>query len=334
MIFYFSGTGNSNYVAKRIADALGDEIVNLNDRIKAGDTSPVETGERVIIVTPTYAWRIPRIVRDWLLKTELRGARLAWFVMTCGSEIGNAGRYNRELCVEKAISCMGTAQIVMPENYIAMFAAPQADAAREIVAKAEPKEWQFQTDFSELHTEFPELVDADGVGWFLRHVLRAAGFMLAHPEKVRSTSLKYAEVIRSKFVAAWRSRVMQYQIPIFASQTKGAWTLRFDDVLADALELGPLRREGPELPLGLTEKVTTALPKEIPSEVVCTLIRYYLANRQDDCEWVVLPVANFDAYFGDTSFSKKYLPKIPLEIMERSIAFGISRYRITEEYLP
>ena len=51
MILYFSGTGNSKYVAKRIADALGDEIVNLNDRIKSSDTSPVETGERVIIVT-------------------------------------------------------------------------------------------------------------------------------------------------------------------------------------------------------------------------------------------------------------------------------------------
>ena len=138
MILFFSGTGNSNYVAKRIADALGDEIVNLNARIKASDTSSIETGERVIIVTPTYAWRIPRVVRDWLLKTELRGAKQAWFVMTCGSEIGNADRYNRELCTEKAISCMGTAQIVMPENYIAMFAAPQADAAREIVAKAEP----------------------------------------------------------------------------------------------------------------------------------------------------------------------------------------------------
>lgn len=33
---------------------------------------------------------------------------------------------------------MGTAQIVMPENYIAMFSAPQADEARQIVAKAEP----------------------------------------------------------------------------------------------------------------------------------------------------------------------------------------------------
>ena len=138
MILYFSGTGNSKYVAKRIADALGDALVNLNDRIKAGDTSPVETGERVIIVTPTYAWRIPRVVCDWLRKTELRGAKQVWFVMTCGSEIGNADKYNRELCAEKPISCMGTAQIVMPENYIAMFSAPQADKARQIVAQAEP----------------------------------------------------------------------------------------------------------------------------------------------------------------------------------------------------
>ena len=138
MILYFSGTGNSKYVAKRIADAPGDALVNLNDRIKASDTSSVETGERVIIVTPTYAWRIPRVVRDWLLKTELHGAKNVWFVMTCGSEIGNANKYNRDLCAEKAISCMGTAQIVMPENYIAMFSAPQADEARQIVAKAEP----------------------------------------------------------------------------------------------------------------------------------------------------------------------------------------------------
>ena len=138
MILYFSGTGNSKYVAKRIADALGDEIVNLNDRIKSSDTSPVETGERLIVVTPTYAWRIPRVVRDWLRKTEPRGARLAWFVMTCGGEIGNTDKYNRELCTEKGLSCMGTTQIVMPENYIAMFSAPQADEARQIVAKAEP----------------------------------------------------------------------------------------------------------------------------------------------------------------------------------------------------
>ena len=138
MVFYFTGTGNSGYAARRIADGLGEPLLCLNDRIKAGDTAPVETGEQLVIVTPTYAWRIPRIVEDWLLHTELTGAKRAWFVMTCGSEIGNADKYNREFCTEKAIFCMGTAQIVMPENYIAMFSAPQADKARQIVAKAEP----------------------------------------------------------------------------------------------------------------------------------------------------------------------------------------------------
>ena len=138
MILYFSGTGNSKYVAQRIADALGDTLFNMNDRIKARDSSPIETGERIVFVTPTYAWRIPRIVQDWLLKTDLIGAKRAWFVMTCGSEIGDADRYNRRLCQAKSLAFMGTAQIVMPENYIAMFKVPQADEARQIIKRAEP----------------------------------------------------------------------------------------------------------------------------------------------------------------------------------------------------
>lgn len=138
MILYFSGTGNSKYAAQRIADGLGDTLCSMNERIKAGDTSPVETGSRLVIVTPTYAWRIPRLVRDWLLHTELHGATQVWFVMTCGSEIGDADRYNRRLCQAKGLACMGTAQIVMPENFIAMFNAPTVEEARRIVAKAEP----------------------------------------------------------------------------------------------------------------------------------------------------------------------------------------------------
>ena len=139
MVLYFTGTGNTRYIAKRIAEALGDELLSTNDRIKAGDTSPVTTDGRLVIVTPTYAWRIPHIVRDWLLKTDFLNAKQAWFVMDCGSEIGNAAGYNRALCREKQLAYMGTAQIVMPENYIAMFNAPQADKARQIVARAEPE---------------------------------------------------------------------------------------------------------------------------------------------------------------------------------------------------
>ena len=49
----------------------------------------------------------------------------------------------------------------------------------------------------------------------------SADFMLTHPEKVRSTSLKYAEVIRSKFAAAWRSKVTAVSDPDFCVPNQG-----------------------------------------------------------------------------------------------------------------
>lgn len=138
MVLCFSGTGNSRYMARRIAEGLQDEITDLNAKIKANDNSPIRTERDVIVVAPTYAWRIPRIVEDWLSKTELAGAERMWFVMDCGSEIGNAAKYNRRLADQKHLRYMGTAQIVMPENYIAMFGVPQTEEARKIVEKAEP----------------------------------------------------------------------------------------------------------------------------------------------------------------------------------------------------
>ena len=80
----------------------------------------------------------PRVVSEWLGKTTLTGAERIWFVMDCGSEIGNAAKYNRQLAAQKQLQYMGTAQIIMPENYIAMFNAPQKEQARSIVEQAEP----------------------------------------------------------------------------------------------------------------------------------------------------------------------------------------------------
>ncbi len=138
MIFCFSGTGNSRYIARRISEALQDEVMDLNEKIKANDNSPIQAGRDVVVVTPTYAWRIPRIVSCWLSETILVGAERVWFVMNCGGEIGNAAKYNRQLAEQKKLRYMGTAQILMPENYIAMFGAPQVAVAEKIVEKAEP----------------------------------------------------------------------------------------------------------------------------------------------------------------------------------------------------
>lgn len=55
MIFCFSGTGNSRYIAKRIANELHENIIDLNEKIKTNNYSSIETGNDIILVVPTYA---------------------------------------------------------------------------------------------------------------------------------------------------------------------------------------------------------------------------------------------------------------------------------------
>ena len=87
MVVYFSGTGNSKYVAERIAGSLQEKLICMNERIKSGDTGSVKTRENLVVVVPTYAWRIPRVVSDWIGQTEFVGAKNVWYVMSCGKSI-------------------------------------------------------------------------------------------------------------------------------------------------------------------------------------------------------------------------------------------------------
>ena len=105
--------------------------------------------------------------------------------------------------------------------------------------------------------------------------------------------------------------------------------LRFDDILADALEFGSLRKDEIDLSPEDIQVVTAFTPKDIPTEVIHTLIAYYRANKPEDSDWVVLPVASFDAYFGSTNFSHKWLVKIPDTILTREKqSFGVCRFRV------
>ena len=125
MIFYFSGTGNSEYAAKRIAEILGEPAVFLNDKIKEKEGAAVKQEERLVFVLPTYGWRIPRLVEAWIQRARFKGPHKVYFVMTCGGGVGNAEKYLKRLCEQKNFIYMGCAEIVMPENYIAMYPAPE-----------------------------------------------------------------------------------------------------------------------------------------------------------------------------------------------------------------
>lgn len=138
MILYFSATGNSEYAAKRIGRDIDDEATNLFEKIRNRDYSEMHSDRPWIVVTPAYAWRIPRILQEWLENTTLSGNRDIYFVMTCGQCIGNAGRYLEKLCAAKKLNYLGCTAVTMPENYIAMFAVPAMAESLEILQRAEP----------------------------------------------------------------------------------------------------------------------------------------------------------------------------------------------------
>lgn len=138
MIAYFTGTGNSRYCAKALADHLHDECMDLFPYIRGSRVLEIFSTQPWVFVTPTYSWQLPHVVAELIRRSCFSGSRDVYFVMTCGSDIGNAAVYNQRLCEEKNLQYRGTLPVIMPENYIAMFSAPEQDEAVKIISAARP----------------------------------------------------------------------------------------------------------------------------------------------------------------------------------------------------
>ena len=66
MIFYFSATGNCKYAAQRIAASTVEAIHSITECVKQQQYHFSSDNGTVGIITPTYAWGLPSIVRDFL----------------------------------------------------------------------------------------------------------------------------------------------------------------------------------------------------------------------------------------------------------------------------
>jgi ferredoxin len=138
VILCFSGTGNSLYTAKFIAKIIDDKIESINELIRNNSKEKILSDKPFIFICPTYAWRIPNIVDKYIKKTVFEGNNKAYFILTCGGETGNAIYYIKKTCLEKGLEFMGFSSVVMPENYILMFDAPDKIKAKEIIQKSVP----------------------------------------------------------------------------------------------------------------------------------------------------------------------------------------------------
>ena len=195
------------------------------------------------------------------------------------------------------------------------------------------EDWKANTNFNHLHTEFPDLVDEEGRGWFYRHVHNICDFVKNNPDSVSKTTVSKCELLRKGFDKEWEKKVIQFQVPIFSTTTIGSWILRFDDILADALELGALKNQDFSLSVSISEYIKTHVaPSAQPAAEL--LVKYYIANKPIDNDKVVLPVTNFDAYFGNGTFSKKWLPKeFDSVIIRDPQSNGVSRYMLHEKLI-
>lgn len=138
MVIYFSGTGNSRWCAQTLADKLNDDLLDSMSYIKNCIAADLISGKPWVFVGPTYAWQLPRVFDQFIRSGSFNGNQDAYFVLTCGSEIGNAGKTLEALCRNVGLSYRGILPVAMPENYIAMFNVPSAEKCKKIIQHARP----------------------------------------------------------------------------------------------------------------------------------------------------------------------------------------------------
>ena len=78
MIFYFTATGNSLYVAKQ----LDDEIISIPQIIAQGDLK--FKADKIGIVTPVFSGKLPNIVQRFLEKADFE-TEYFYFIITYGA---------------------------------------------------------------------------------------------------------------------------------------------------------------------------------------------------------------------------------------------------------
>lgn len=139
MIIYFTGTGNSEFVAKKVAARLSDEVVSANTFIKNGEAPTLSSDKPYVFVFPVYLSTMPEVMANFLKKCTLTEGQKAYFIATCASEMGASANRCMKLCERKKLVYKGTCMVQMPQNYIALFSMTEPEECQRRIDAAKPK---------------------------------------------------------------------------------------------------------------------------------------------------------------------------------------------------
>jgi len=143
MIFYYSGCGNSRFIAKEIAAALNEQLEFIPDLQRQGYSECViKECESLGFVFPIYAWTMPKLVEDFIKSVKWSGnPDYVWFACTCGDEMGKARDVFEKIIISAGLHLDGSFCFQMPETYLdfPFFNLDSKDAAEKKIANARRK---------------------------------------------------------------------------------------------------------------------------------------------------------------------------------------------------
>ena len=124
MVFYFSGTGNTRWVARQMADAIDEELLYIPDLIREKRYHfTLGEGERIGFCFPTHGWQPPRIVRDFIAKMTIdhrKADTFCWALTTCGDNMGEAMTILNKDLAAKGLRAETLFSVTMPESYVCL----------------------------------------------------------------------------------------------------------------------------------------------------------------------------------------------------------------------
>ena len=140
MIFYFTGTGNSLFAARTVAEAQGEQVISIAEEMdKKQDVYHYELGEDELLgfAFPVYAWAPPKIVLDFIKKLDITGVSYVFSLCTCGNEEGNTSNILRKKLKTKGIELNSAFTLCMPNNYVIGFDVDSKTQEKEKLDTAE-----------------------------------------------------------------------------------------------------------------------------------------------------------------------------------------------------
>jgi len=121
MIFYFSGTGNTKWMAQQLAQATGEQLLYIPDELRKGKLQyTLQEGERLGFCFPTHGWQPPRIVRTFIRNASfiLPPSSYVYAATTCGDNMGHAMRILDKELGKKGMKTDARFAVVMPESNV------------------------------------------------------------------------------------------------------------------------------------------------------------------------------------------------------------------------